>query len=127
MPDFTFVDFEGKSHKLSDFRGKCVLLDFWGTWCGPCVAQIPHLKETYEKYHDRGFEILGMGREVDDKQTAEKVKKFLGDKGVTRMQATSESIRELVDISDNLFDRPSRTHRISGRRAGWSGPDGNTR
>ena len=97
VPDFTFVDFEGKSHTLSDFRGKYVLLDFWGTWCGPCVAQIPHLKETYEKYRDRGFEILGMDREVDDKQTAEKVRKFLADKGVTWTQATSESISELVE------------------------------
>jgi thiol-disulfide isomerase/thioredoxin len=97
VPDFTFVDFEGRSRKLSEFRGKYVLLDFWGTWCGPCIAQIPHLKEVYEKYHDRGFEILGMDREMDDKQTAEKVKKFLADKGVTWAQATSESISDLVE------------------------------
>ena len=97
VPDFTFVDFEGKARRLSDFRGKYVLLDFWGTWCAPCVAQIPHLKEVYEKYRNRGFEILGMDREMDDKQTAEKVKKFLADKGVTWTGATSESVRDVVE------------------------------
>jgi thiol-disulfide isomerase/thioredoxin len=96
VPDFTFTDFEGRSRKLSDFRGKYVLLDFWGTWCGPCIAEIPHLKEAYEKYRERGFEILGMDREMDPNQTVDNVKKFLADKGVTWTQATSDSIKDLV-------------------------------
>jgi Redoxin len=45
VPDFVFIDFEGRERRLSEFRGKHVLLDFWGSWCSPCVADIPHLKK----------------------------------------------------------------------------------
>ena len=92
VPDFAFTDFDGKARKLSEFRGKYVLLDFWGSWCGPCVADIPHLKEAYEKYRSRRFEIIGM----DEDKELEKVKKFVAEKGMTWPQATTESIGELA-------------------------------
>jgi peroxiredoxin len=59
-PEFSFVDLSGKKRRLSDYRRKVVLLDFWGTWCGPCVAAVPDLVATYQKYHSRGFEIIGI-------------------------------------------------------------------
>jgi thiol-disulfide isomerase/thioredoxin len=46
--------------KLSDLKGRLILLDFWATWCGPCVADLPSKREIYAKYHPRGLEILGL-------------------------------------------------------------------
>ena len=62
-PDFSFSDINGKNHLLSDFRGKIVLLDFWGTWCAPCVAEAPELAEVYNKFKDKGFEIVSFAKE----------------------------------------------------------------
>ena len=59
-PDFSFTDMDGRSRKLSDYRGKVVLLDFWGAWCAPCTVEAPKLVAAHEKYRDRGFEILGV-------------------------------------------------------------------
>lgn len=50
----------GKALKLADLKGKVVLIDFWGTWCGPCRAAIPHLKELHTKYKDKGLVVIGI-------------------------------------------------------------------
>lgn len=59
-PDFTMADREGKPVKLSDFRGKVMLVDFWASWCGPCRRENPHVVELYHKYHGKGFDVLGV-------------------------------------------------------------------
>ena len=58
-PDFTLNDFNGKPLSLSSLRGKYVILDFWGSWCGWCIKGIPQMKEYYQKYAGK-FEILGI-------------------------------------------------------------------
>jgi thiol-disulfide isomerase/thioredoxin len=73
---FTAVD--GRPVDFALLRGKVVLVDFWATWCGPCVAELPNVLETYQKYHDQGFEIVGIS--FDSDRSA--LDKFITKKGV---------------------------------------------
>ena len=59
-PDFRLKSFSGKWLQLSDFRGKVIILDFWATWCPPCIKEIPHFVELSRKYADPGLVILGI-------------------------------------------------------------------
>ncbi|MFD3004023.1 redoxin domain-containing protein [Pontibacter toksunensis] len=59
-PGFTIQDMKGNAVSLSDFRGQYVLLDFWGSWCGPCIKLIPETKAAYEKYKDKKVQFMGI-------------------------------------------------------------------
>ena len=59
------IGWKGTPVKLSELKGKLVLLDFWGYWCGPCVAEMPTLIELHERYHDQGLAIIGVHVDVD--------------------------------------------------------------
>lgn len=71
-------ELDGKNFKLEDKKGKVVLLNLWGIWCGPCIKEMPHLIELQEKYKDRDFEIIGLnvGDENGEKEAAANVKEF---------------------------------------------------
>jgi peroxiredoxin len=90
-PDFNFTDFNGKKRKLSDFRGKYVLIDFWGVWCPACIEEMPYLKAAYSRFQSRGFEILGM----DTDENVEAVKEWLKRNGLTWTQARQDSIEDV--------------------------------
>ena len=68
MPDFTLPDQNGKKIKLSDFRGKYVLIDFWASWCGPCMREMPNIVKLYKECKGKNFEILGVS--LDSKKEA---------------------------------------------------------
>ncbi len=63
--DFTLQDLSGQRVRFSEFKGRTVLLDFWATWCGPCVAEIPKLEAIHRKYKDKGLVVIGMNTESD--------------------------------------------------------------
>jgi thiol-disulfide isomerase/thioredoxin len=104
VPDFSFVDFEGRARKLSDFRGKFVLLDFWGTWCGPCIAEMKELDPIYAQYAPRGFEIIGMNMEktagklsaAEYAAVNDTARAFVAKAGHKWIQATQESIERFA-------------------------------
>ena len=58
-PDFPSTDVNGKPVSLADYKGKVIVLDFWATWCGPCMASMPHTAEVAAKFKDQGVVVLG--------------------------------------------------------------------
>lgn len=78
-PEFTLKDTDGKLVRLSDYRGKVVLLDFWATWCDPCRIEIPWFMDLERRNKDKGFAVLGVS--MDD-EGWEVVKPFLSQLGV---------------------------------------------
>ena len=76
FPDFDEKDVDGKPFNLAAYKGKVVLVDFWATWCGPCVAELPNVMKAYEKHHPNGFEIIGISLDSDKS----KLEKFTKEK-----------------------------------------------
>lgn len=74
-PSFDYENHKGGKTKLEDLRGKYVYIDVWATWCGPCIAEIPHLKKVEEKYHGKNIEFVSIS--VDVEKDHEKWKKMV--------------------------------------------------
>lgn len=111
FPDFSFIDFEGRAHRLSDYAGKRVLLDFWATWCPPCIDAIPKLRAL----HAGGLEIVGMNvdRDVGKARAMQ----------LEWVQAPLASIREIVEKRAHIETYPTYVLLDGGRRIVAVGDD----
>jgi len=89
--DFEAIDTAGKAFKLSDYKGKVVLLDFWASWCAPCRAEMPNVIAAYKAYHDKGFEIVGISLD----QTLDAMNTYLSENpGITWRMVCDEKYWE---------------------------------
>ena len=77
-PDFTLPSLEGKNVRLSDYKGKVVLIDFWSTTCDPCMVEMPHLVDLYKKHKDKGFVVLAIS--LDGPESRAQVNSVVHDK-----------------------------------------------
>jgi peroxiredoxin len=78
-PDFALTDLEGKEVRLSDLRGKVVLIDFWATWCPPCREELPHIQRLHEQLESEGLVVLALATDRDPA----KVRSFVSHHGFT--------------------------------------------
>jgi thiol-disulfide isomerase/thioredoxin len=93
--DFVFTDFSGNQHHLSDFADRYVLLDFWATWCQPCLKETPELKAASEQFQSRGLVIIGMN---SDKKLG-KALQFINENSITWLQSSPPSTQEILKHS----------------------------
>jgi thiol-disulfide isomerase/thioredoxin len=124
--DLHFTAVDGREVDVSKLKGKVVLIDFWATWCGPCVGELPHVKEAYDKNHSKGFEIVGISLDQEKGNLTEFVSghsmewpqyfdgqgwdnKLAGQFGITSIPAMW-----LIDKKGNLRDLHARSD-LSGK------------
>lgn len=99
-PDFTLQDASGSTTKLSDYRGKAVLLNFWATWCGPCGIEIPWFTEFQQEFKSRGFEIIGVSMDEDGWKA---VKPYIAEHKINyRILLGNDSVGQLYGGVDSL-------------------------
>ena len=96
-----FKALDGSQVDLASYKGKVVLLDFWATWCGPCMRELPHVKAAYEKFKDKGFAIIGLS--LDEDKAA--LKKTVAEKGMSWPQHFDES-------GESTFAKQFKVHSI---------------
>ena len=122
--NFTLKDMNNKPVRLSDFKGKVILLDFWATWCGPCKIEIPWFGEFQTRYAQNGLQVLGVS--VDD--TLDKLKPYVRDLKMTYPVLQGLHEDAMQDAYGPLWGIPvtvviSRDGKICGRHTGLSSKD----
>jgi peroxiredoxin len=99
-PEFELKDAHGRTVKMSDYKGKVVLLNFWATWCGPCKIEIPWFVDLEQRYKDRGFAVLGVSM---DEEGWEIVKPYIEARKMNyRVVIGSDEVADLYGGVDSL-------------------------
>ncbi|AOV08097.1 thiol-disulfide oxidoreductase ResA [Sporosarcina ureilytica] len=95
-PDFELVDLEGNKHKLSEYEGQGVFLNFWGSWCGPCKTEMPFMERQSKEFEEKGVHILA----INIKDTRLKAESFRDQYGLTFpiAQDKDESVRRAYNV-----------------------------
>jgi thiol-disulfide isomerase/thioredoxin len=122
--NFTLKDLNDKDVKLSSFKGKVILLDFWATWCGPCKIEIPWFIEFQNKYGTNGLAVIGVVTE----DTLDKAKPFAAQWKMNYTVLQGNARDDLDDAFGPMFGLPvtvviSRDGKICGKHVGLSGKD----
>lgn len=123
-PDFTVKDSD-RSVTLSDYKGKIVLLNFWATWCSPCIEELPSLVQLQERWKDKGVVVLAVSIDVDENG----YHKFIRDHGVNLL-----TVRDDKQMSSSLYgttgwpetfviDRDGNIRRKFVGAVNWNSPD----
>ena len=117
--DFTVKDMNGAKVRLTDYKGKVILINFWATWCAPCQVEIPGFIELYAQYKDKGFVILGISGDDD----AETLRTFATQWKINYPLLVGRDDEKLLDAYGPLFGYPTsvivgRNGTVCGRHVG---------
>jgi peroxiredoxin len=94
-PNFALKALDGKNHRLSEYRGEVVLLNFWASWCGTCRSQLSGLQEFHQRYHEAGLTILGINIDEHDHDAAD----LAGGLEFPILRDTRHNVSELYDLN----------------------------
>jgi thiol-disulfide isomerase/thioredoxin len=101
-PTFNYIDYAGGKMSMDDLKGKYIYFDIWATWCGPCIREIPYLKETEEKYSESNIQFVSVS--IDAIKDFEKWKEFIVDKELGGIQLYADGDWKSSIITDYAIE-----------------------